>query len=94
METTSPRFTFDRESAASIGEMHTVWSEQYRCPCVVVFPQDRSDDVVDHCHAMGALFNDGDGEPSLCVVLRHDIGPELYSEDALRRSIEPRSGAI
>lgn len=78
----------DRESAEYLGEMHTIISEQYGCPCVVVFPNDCADTVIAHCRHMGAIYReDGPDDECFCVVLRFDVGPELYTESALRRSI-------
>lgn len=81
---------WDRASAEVLGEMHTIESDQYGCACVVVFPGDTADKVIEHCQRMRALCwleADAGDEPDFCVVLRHDIGPELYSESALRRSL-------
>jgi hypothetical protein len=61
------------------------WAAQYACPAVVVQEGDDADAVVAFARELGAVsFLEGD--ESLVVELR-DVGPELYSEDALRRSL-------
>lgn len=71
--------------AKRLGEMHTILSEQYGCPCVVAFPRDTADKIIAHCRFMGATRRD-DGEECFVVALRHDVGPELWTEVALRGS--------
>lgn len=72
--------------ADSLGEMHTQDSVQYGIPCVVAFPQDSAERIIEHCRRMGAIWTqDPDGE-QFCVVLRFDVGPELWTESALRKS--------
>jgi hypothetical protein len=79
---------YDRRQAEYLGEMHTVWSPQYRVPCVVALWRNSADDVIDHCRDMGAIFHeDGADDECFVVVLRRDVGPELWTEQALRRSL-------
>lgn len=79
---------WNREESERLGEMHTVDSEQYGCACVVVFPGDAGNKVIEHCRNMGAIYReDGATDECFCVVLRFDVGPELYTETALRRSL-------
>jgi len=82
---------WDRHEADRLGEMHTVWAPQYQKPCVVVFPSDTAQQIIDHCRAVGAIYReDGPEDECFVVVLRHDIGPELYTEEAVRRSAHAR----
>lgn len=60
------------------------WSDQYQKPCVVAHPADNADSIIAKCRKVGAVVND-DGE-EFVVELRPDIGPELWTENALRRA--------
>lgn len=81
------RHPWNREVAEKLGEMHTVWSDQYRCSCVVVYPSDKAIDIIEHCRIMGAIYHeDGPDDECFCVVLRFNVGPEIYTEAALRGS--------
>ena len=68
-------------------ELRETYSDQYRLPCVGVECPDRThpDRIIEMCQAIGAV-RDID-EIEYCVELRPDIGPELWTEDALRRSV-------
>lgn len=79
---------WDRGTSDRLGEMHTVWSPQYQKPCIVVFPSDTAYKTIEHCRLMGAIYREDDHEDEcFVVVLRHDVGPELYTEAAIRRSL-------
>ncbi len=61
-------------------------SKQYGIPCVVPPPTATAQIVIDKCRTVGAVIDYGDGE-EFCVQLRDDIGPELWTESSLRRSL-------
>ena len=65
--------------------MRVQFSEQYRVPCVAIEQDDTADDVVRECNRQRALYNEGDIE-SFCVRFP-GRWPELYTEEALRKSI-------
>lgn len=78
---------YSQYEAERLGELHTQWSDQYEKPCVIPFG-DSADKVIEHCRKMGAIYyEDGPDDECFVVVLRRDIGPELWTEDTLRRSI-------
>jgi hypothetical protein len=80
--------SYDRELANRLGEMHTQYSDQYRTSCVVPCNEKDPDKIIKHCRTMGALFyEDGPNDECFVVVLRPEIGPELYTEKALRQSL-------
>lgn len=67
-----------------LDEMHTITSAQFGIPCVVAYKHDSAHSIILHARRMGAVNpNDPD---ELCVCLRHHIGPEFYTESAIRRS--------
>lgn len=76
---------------AYLGEMYSTFSGQYGLPCVVAFPQDSADDVITYARQIGAVRTD-DGE-EFVVCLRLAIGAELWTERALRTSIDLRVAA-
>ena len=64
-----------------------VFSDQYNVACVSVESADwiDPDALIAECQANGAIRNvDG---TEYCVELREDIGPELWTEESLRRSV-------
>ena len=69
--------------------MNVEWSGQYHCACVVPEPGDTSQDVINECCRVGAVYR-GYGEMvNLYVVaLRPDVGPELWSRGALKMSMK------
>lgn len=73
------------------GEMHTDWSDQYQKPCIIL-PEGHgcsADEVIKHARHMGAIDReDGPDDECFVVELRADIGPELWTEEALRRSFK------
>lgn len=80
---------------------HLIWSEQYRKPCVAPSPTDTADSVIAACRASGAVrfyrdesvtvdgqsVDDGGALEEFVIQLRDDVGPELWTEAALRRSL-------
>lgn len=69
-----------------MSDLKEIWSEQYQLPCIVVEnPNDiEADSVIGMCESIGAVRN-VDGKEY--VVELRDVGPELWTEDALRRSL-------
>ena len=63
-----------------------IYSQQYRKSCVVISLTDVADDVIAACRANGAVWVDWDHD-SFVIQLRDDVGPELWTEAALRRSL-------
>ena|ERR1700735_2641616 len=83
--------TYDRAWSEYLGEMHTTDADQYGTPAVFVGPETDPDAVIAYCRQRGAVFHEEPGEaPCLVVVLRPEVGPELYTEKALRRSMPRR----
>lgn len=81
-------------------ELRESWSEQYQLPCVCVEAPDfvTYHEVACVCDAIGAIRREDGIE--YVVELRPDIGPELWTDESLRRSVgkklptptEPRGG--
>jgi hypothetical protein len=63
------------------------FADQWNIPCVIPQPGETADDVMQRCQEAGAIYT-GEGEEDFCVMLRPDVGPEIYSESALRRSLK------
>lgn len=86
-EDSPPRHLWNRDVAEKLGEMHTVWSDQFNRSCVVCFPNDSANRIIQHCRAMGATYREyGEPEDTFVVVLRFNVGPELYTAAAIRGS--------
>lgn len=69
-----------------ISETRIIWSDQYELPCVSVenYRNANADSIIAECELEGAVRRvDG---VEYCVELRSDIGPELWTEESLRRS--------
>lgn len=81
-------YAWERGVADRLGEMHTCWSPQFQRQCVVAyFDEGDADKIIKHCRHMGAIAKEGADE-AFVVVLRPDVGPELYSEEAIREGAE------
>lgn len=66
------------------------FSEQYQIPCVCVENPAamNADALIAECEAADAVRRiDG---IEYCVELRNDVGPELWTEESLRRSVGAR----
>lgn len=66
-----------------------MWSDQFKKPCVVIEAGDTLDEIIKQAYDEGSLYFDG--EDNCFVVDFRDkperlVGPELYTEEALRRS--------
>lgn len=74
--------------------MKTMWSDQYKKGCVVVEAGDTLDEIIAKANDEGAFYFDGEDE---CFVIdfrdkpERQVGPELYTEEALRRSFSKKS---
>lgn len=64
--------------------LKTTWSEQYNKPAVIA-KDETAAAVMELCLKLKATYYDGD-EVCFIVVLRPDIGPELWTQSALERS--------
>lgn len=67
--------------------MRERWSDQYGIPCVSVESPDfaNADALIAMCETIGAVRTvDG---IEFCAELRDDVGPELWTEESLRRSV-------
>lgn len=64
--------------------MHVKFASQYNINCIVPEPDDTVDEIVQACRDDEAIRT-VDGE-EFCVELRPEVGPELWTEDSLRRS--------
>lgn len=78
---------YSKELAESLGELHTQFSSQYKIPCIVPCGEKDASKIMRHAMVMGAIFIE-DTEKLFCVVLRPDIGPELWSKQALIKSMD------
>jgi hypothetical protein len=67
-------------------KIYESWSAQYEMPCVKVENPDdaTANAILATCREIGAVRN-VDGEEF--VVELRDVGPELWSEESLRRSV-------
>lgn len=65
--------------------MRSRWAAQYAVPAVVVEAGDDADRVVAYARELGAVSY-AEGDEALVIDLR-GVGPELYTERALRRSL-------
>lgn len=65
--------------------MKVEYAEQYRCACILVEPGDTADEVIGKCDEEGAICT-WEGEQD-CVVRLPDRPQEVYSREALRRSL-------
>lgn len=66
--------------------MRVVHSEQFNIPCVVPDAGESADEVIEACLDQGALLDtDPDGR-EFCIQFRDDVGPELWTESAVRRT--------
>ena len=62
-------------------------SEQYNCPALFPDGGETADDIIRKCRDAGAIFfEDGPDDECFVVSLRSDIGPELWTESAIRKS--------
>lgn len=69
--------------------MRIIHAHQYGIPCVVAEEGDTGDAVIARCDAVGAVRRvDG---VEYCVEMRPEIGPELWTEPALRVSLGMRT---
>lgn len=62
------------------------WSDQYDCPAYKPRPQDTVEEVLEWCVEEGAVWDEDPDGREYCVILREDVGPELWTESALRRT--------
>lgn len=75
----------------SESNMKTMWSDQYKKGCVVVEAGDTLDEIIEKAKDNDAFYFDGEDE---CFVISFEdkperlVGPELYTEEALRRSFK------
>jgi hypothetical protein len=71
--------------------MREGYAVQYGTPAVIVEGGETADEVVSFARELGAVFYEEPGRETLVIDLRNDpgraVGPELYTEDALRRSL-------
>lgn len=63
------------------------YSEQYKTPAIFPDGGETADQIIQMCRSEGAIFyEDGPDDECFVVALRPKIGPELFTEGALRRS--------
>ena len=72
------------------------WSYDYQCMWYEPFEGESADSVIASCFDVRAVVEDGEevGDVLFCVVLRRDVGEELWSESALRRSLPLKSSEV
>lgn len=71
-----------------MSELREIWSEQYGIPCVAVENPNTANAfaVIAMCEGPGAVRDEDPEGREYCVELRNEIGPELWTESALKRS--------
>ena len=70
--------------------MNVSYASQYDSNCVTAETGDTAQGIIDFCHEVDAIRRvDG---LEFCVELRTEVGPELWTERALRRSL-PAEGS-
>lgn len=78
------------ENHRTVYPPHT-YSYQYGKPCVTPKPEATADEVISYARLIGAVFEVAYEEAvrkfMFVVTLRPEVGPELWSEEALRRSL-------
>ena len=75
--------------------MRLTESNQYNCNRVLVEPKDKDPDtIMEFAEEHGAIYYEEPvnilDDKTYVVILRPNIGPELWTERALRKSIEER----
>ena len=74
--------------------MRTMWSDQFKKACIVVEAGDNLDEIIEDADNKDAYYFDGEDN---CFVISFEdkperlVGPELYTEEALRRSFSPKA---
>jgi hypothetical protein len=68
-----------------------IFSEQYCCPCIVPPQEYDAQQIIQACVEAEATFQEEPGEPSYVVQLRDEIGPELWTAEALRRTDQQKA---
>lgn len=69
--------------------MKVEFAEQYNVPCLVLDGSETPDDAVERAARDECVYFDG--EDHCYVICFPGRSPELYTEDALRRSLPMRS---
>lgn len=70
------------------------YSRQFKCQCAIPQPGESVDDIIKRCREARALaYEPGDPEPLFVVQLSADVGAEVWTEEALRSSLEPKKEA-
>lgn len=71
--------------------MRLTESNQYNCNCVLVELGDNDPDtIIEFAEEHGAIYYDEPDSKNYVATLRSNVGPELWTERALRKSIESR----
>lgn len=70
------------------------YSRQFKCQCAIPQQGETADAIIRRCREARALaYEPGDPEPLFVVQLRADVGAEVWTEGALRSSLEPKKEA-
>ena len=64
------------------------YAEQYNKSCIIIEPEDECEDIIEMAEMEDAMFWEGPGEKAY-VVQFPGRPKELYSEQALQRSLSP-----
>lgn len=70
------------------------FAQQYQRACAVAKREDGTgDELIAFCREIGAVYEDGPDPEDECfvVTLRPEIGPELWTADALRKSMKGKT---
>lgn len=81
------------------------YSRQFKCQCAIPQQDETADAIIRRCLEVQAVVyepydpdglideDEVDREPLFVVQLRPDVGPEVWTEAALRTSMEPKKEA-
>lgn len=70
------------------------YSTQYGTLCLVLAQGEalEPDIIIEECRELGAIFyEDGPDDECFVVDIGRGVGPELWTENALRRSVQART---
>lgn len=66
--------------------MRRIYAEQFRCACIVIEEGDSFEEIVEECLFNGAFLVEEGGD-EFCVQMPGRDFPEVYTSEALRRSL-------
>lgn len=67
--------------------MSIIYAEQWNIPCLIPYENETGDELIERAQMEGAVFyEDGPDDECYCIQLRPDVGPEIWTSTALKRS--------